>query len=163
MAKENVEILPAEEDADAGEILQDLIPQMNVTLPEVPKPKELVEDGALLDVYGEIMGNLRSDRSQVDEVLSNFLEMVMNEGDTSTSSKEALVNLIKLKTDTADKMVKIADLMTRIKLKEANTFKPYMTAKQDNKTTINIEGSKRALIESIAKLSKEAKVKNGNQ
>ena len=162
MAKEKVEILPVEEE-DAGESLQDLIPQMNVSLPEVQKPKELVEDEALLDVYGEIMGNLRTDRSQVDEVLANFLEMVMNEGDTSTSSKEALVNLIKLKTDTADKMVKIADLMTRIKLKESSTYKPYLTAKQDNKTTINIEGSKRALIESIAKLNKETKGKNGDQ
>jgi len=146
------------------EDIQDLIPQMNVTLPETQQeqPKELIGDEHLLGVYGEIMTNLREDRSQVDEVLSNFLEMVMNEGDTSTSSKEALVNLIKLKTDTADKMAKIADLMTRIKLKEANTYKPYLNAKQDNKTTINIgsEG-KRALLQSIAKMTEEQRGKNG--
>lgn len=143
------------------EDIQDLIPHMNVTVPETQQPKELIEDEQLLRLYGEIMTNIREDRGQVDEVLTNFLEMVMNEGDTSTSSKEALVNLIKLKTDAADKMVKIADLMTRIKLKEANTFRPYLNAKQDNKTTINIGEGKRALLQSIAKMTAEKKGKDG--
>jgi len=131
--------------------IKDVVPQMHVSLPELQPAKELIEDERLLGIYDEILNNLRTDRSQVDEVLGNFLEMVMNQGDSSTSSKEAVVNLLKLKIDSADKMTKIGDLMTRIKMKDTNTYKPYLSAKQDNKTTINISGNKRKILEAIRK------------
>ena len=75
--------------------------------------------------------------------------MVFNEGDSTTSSKEAVVNLIKLRSEQSDKMTKVADLMTRIKLKERDTFPRYMAASQNN--TINIGGDRRALLEAITK------------
>jgi hypothetical protein len=37
-----------------------------------------------------------------------------------------------MKTDTADKIIKIADLMTRIKLKERNTFPKYLAPQVTN-------------------------------
>jgi uncharacterized protein Yka (UPF0111/DUF47 family) len=85
--------------------------------------------------------------------------MVFNGGDSTTSSKEALINLIKVKSDTADKMSKIADLMTRIKLKERDTFPRYLAASQNN--TINVgDGAKRALLEAIDKAQKDKEDKN---
>jgi hypothetical protein len=84
-------------------------------------------------------------------VLANFIEMVMNEGDASSASKEAIVNLMKIKSDTSDKMAKVADLMTRIKLKEKDTFPRYLAAQQNNKVVI--EGSKREMIKSINKIA----------
>ena len=152
MTEEKQEIV-AEDD------IKDLIPQMNVgniapsNQDQVPC---LIEDEALLGIYNEILGNFREDRSQAGELADNFADMVVNGGDSSTSSKEALVNLLKLKNDTSDKMSKIADLMTRIKLKSPDTYKPYLNAKQENKTTINISGNRRQLIKKIEQASKKA-------
>lgn len=77
--------------------------------------------------------------------------MVINDGDASSASKEAIVNLVKIKSDTADKMSKVADLMTRIKLKDKDTFPRYLAAQQNNKVVI--EGSKRDLLKSISKIA----------
>ena len=134
--------------------IKDLIPSMNVSVPEVPEKKELVTDEQLNGVYDEISNNLREERLLIDEVLHNFMDMVLNGGDSSNSSKETLVALINAKLDATDKLIKIADLKTRIKLKDLNTFKPYLSAKQANQTTINIGGDKRQLIEAITKMSK---------
>jgi hypothetical protein len=75
--------------------IKDLIPQMNVSLPVEAQEKEqcLVGDEELLGIYGEIIKNLRDDRTQIDECFVEFKEMVINGGDASTSSKEALVTL----------------------------------------------------------------------
>ena len=121
-------------------------------LTEAEKPC-IVSDEMLLGVYGEIMENLRTDRTQIENFLENFAEMVINGGDSTTSSKEALVNLLKAKTDTADKMSKIADLMTRIKLKAKDTFPPYM-AKGNTINIIEGNESKRSLLKAINKAKK---------
>jgi len=128
-----------------------LIPSMNVA-DEMEVEKEcFVKDDDMVDLYEEILDNARKDRESVDEVLANFIEMVMNEGDASSASKEAIVNLMKIKSDTSDKMAKVADLMTRIKLKEKDTFPRYLAAQQNNKVVI--EGSKREMIKSINKIA----------
>ena len=115
----------------------------------------IISDESLLNVYGEIMDNLRSDRNQVSELVDTFSNMVMNDGDSSTSSKEALVNLIKTKMDASDKMSKIADLMTRIKLKKPDTYQPWMGSKKESGNTINIYDAggvnRKALMEKIKK------------
>lgn len=114
----------------------------------------IISDENLLGVYGEIMNNLRSDRNQVSELVDTFSNMVMNDGDSSTSSKEALVNLIKTKIEASDKMSKIADLMTRIKLKQPDTYQPWM-GKKESGNTINIYDSsginRKSLMEKIQK------------
>jgi hypothetical protein len=80
--------------------------------------------------------------------------MVINDGDSSTSSKEALVNLIKVKMEASDKMSRIADLMTRIKLKQPDTYQPWM-GKKESSNTINIYDSsgidRKSLMEKIKK------------
>ena len=134
--------------------LEILLPSMNVgkELTAINNEKEcIIGDSTLVGLYDEILSNCRDDRTKVDEVLSTFLEMVINDGDASSASKEAIVNLIKIKSDTSDKMSKVADLMTRIKLKEKDTFPRYLSAQQNNKVVI--EGSKRDLLKSINKLA----------
>jgi len=140
--------------------IDSLIPSLNVNLPEKkeePTEESLVSDEMLLGVYGEVLNNLRDDRFEVDQILSNFVDMVINEGDSTTSSKEALINLLRMKMESADKMAKIADLMTRVKIKEKDTFPRYLAANQNNTINIGDNGQKRALLEAINKASKKKK------
>lgn len=128
-----------------------------IVIPKQEKKDELsiISDDNLLGVYGEIMDNLRSDRKQVADLVDTFSNMVINDGDSSTSSKEALVNLLKTKIEASDKMSRIADLMTRIKLKQPDTFPPYMNKSKDTGNTINIYDAsginRKALMEKVQK------------
>jgi hypothetical protein len=148
-----------EEADDIDELdIEMLLPSMNVSkeFTAMDEDKEcVIKDSTLVGLYDEILSNCRDDRTKVDEVLSTFLEMVINDGDASSASKEAIVNLMKIKSDTADKMSKVADLMTRIKLKDKDTFPRYLAAQQNNKVVI--EGSKRDLLKSINKLANNKK------
>lgn len=143
---------------DVGDIAG-VMPQMSVSVPDMPlmpddDRKSLIADEELLNMYGDIMSCIKEDREQVSGFVDTMAEMVVNDGDATTSSKEALVNLIKIKTDMTDKMTKIADLMTRVKLKERDTFPKYLAANQNNTININEGGSRRALIEAINKAKK---------
>jgi hypothetical protein len=134
----------------------DLIPQMN--LPAKTENEDsscLVSDEQLVDVYQEVLENIRQDRKQTEEFINNFADLVINEGDSTSASKEALVNLLKLKHDTSDKMAKIADLMTRIKLKDKDTFPKYLAANQNNTININSGNNKRQFLESLNKKKEE--------
>lgn len=142
---------------DFGDLdIEQLVPTMNVNEMVEQPEEEIVQNTELLGLYNEILENCRKDRASVDDVLVNFIEMVMNEGDASSASKEAIVNLLKIKSETADKMAKVADLMTRVKLKERDTFPRYLAAQQNNK--VIIEGSKREMIKSINKLAQKKKI-----
>jgi hypothetical protein len=128
-----------------------LLPTMNMNKELIPEKEEcIIKDEELTGLYDEILDQCRSDRKQFDEVITNFLDMVMNDGDASSASKEAIVNLLKSKSDIADKMSKIADLKTRIKLKDKDTFPRYLAQQQNNKVVI--EGSKRDLLKSVNKI-----------
>ena len=134
--------------------------EVSVTPGEGDKEMSIVTDEALMGVYGEIMDNLRSDREQVSELVDTFSNMVFNDGDSSTASKEALVNLLKTKIDATDKMTRIADLMTRVKLKQPDTYQPWMgKGKEKSGNTINIYDSsginRRSLMERIQKEKEE--------
>lgn len=129
-----------------------LIPTMNVSKDMIPQPEAkecIIKDEVIIGLYDEILDDCREDRKKVDEMLNTFLDMVINDGDASTSSKEAVVNLMKMRSDISDKKSKIADLYTRHKLKEKDTFKPYLNAQQNNKVVI--EGSKRDMLKAISK------------
>lgn len=146
------------------ENLSNIIPAMNVSVPaKAEDTDQLIADSALMGMYSEIFGIIKKDTQQVNDILDNFVNMVINDGDSSTSSKEAMVNLLKIKTEQADKMTRVADLMTRIKLKERDTFPKYLAASQNN--TINIGGAnnKRALLEAINKAKKKPKEEKSDE
>lgn len=127
------------------------------SLTEKREPElSIISDECLLGVYGEIMDNLRSDRTQVSSLVDTFSNMVLNDGDSSSASKEALVNLVKTKIEASDKMARIADLMTRIKLRQPDTFQPWMgKGKEKGGSTINIYDAsgvnRKSLMERIQK------------
>lgn len=83
--------------------------------------------------YEEIMGNLRSDREQAQQVYEIFAEMVVNEGDPSAASKEAMINALKLRHDANDKSLKLLDLCTRMWLKDKSTSTEIYAYQQNNK------------------------------
>ena len=123
-----------------------LIPSMNVNLPEKVEEEKLIEGKKVVEVYDEILNDLRCNTVEVDDLISNFENMVMNEGDATSASKEALVNLVKLKSDIADKKAKIAELMTRCVLKEKDTFPRYLAAHQNNTINVDKRIDRRSLI-----------------
>ncbi len=135
-------------------ISNDDLPKMEVSLPET---NDLIEDKKLLGVYDEIIDNLRDDREEISDLIGKFANMVLNDCDPSSASKEALVNLIKAKSDTADKMAKVAELMTRVKLKD-NAMPRFLAAQQNNKF-FNVKGDmgknlKKQLIKELNKVKK---------
>lgn len=149
----DVEIELVDDDFDGLDV-ENLLPTMNVSKDILPEREEcIVKDDEIVDLYREILDNCRKDRSHADEILANFLDMVMNDGDASSASKEAIVNVLNAKISIADKMSKVADLMTRIKLKDKDTFPRYLAAQQNNKVVI--EGSKRELLKSVNKIVKK--------
>lgn len=130
----------------------DLVPSMSIpTALSNQNETSIVSDEQLANVYNEVLDNIRQDRKQVEDFINNFADLVINEGDSTSASKEALVNLVKIKSDMSDKMSKIADLMTRIKLKDKDTFPRYLAANQNNTININSGNTKRQLLEALNK------------
>lgn len=158
-AEEEIEILEPEISETEGND-SNIMPAMNVNnmVKAAEEEKEsIVSDAALLNVYDEIMNDLRKDRKEVTDMLTSVVDMVINSGDATTASKEAMVNLMKLKTEIADKKAKIADLMTRVKLKEKDTFPRYLSAQQNN--TIKIEGTDKKRKRELMRIIEQAKEK----
>lgn len=144
--------------AEVMEDLGEIMPTMNV-VPALPdsKPEEkcIIEDEKILGLYDEILKDCRDDRKQCDEILVQLINMVLNDGDASSATKEAMVNVLKAKTDVNDKMAKIADLMTRIKLKEKDTFPRYLAASQHNTVNIESNNTKRDILKALQTAKKK--------
>lgn len=163
--KENIELV-GEIIEDSKEIhpddIKDLMPKeekSEIIINQENTQDVLISDEKYLSVMNNILNEIRDDRKQVDNYIDNFAEMVMNDGDATTSSKEALVNLVKIKTDLQDKMLKAADLMTRIKLKNPYAYSgPHLNALQQN-ININSENelNKKELIKAINQAKKRKK------
>lgn len=137
------------------------LPAMNVSSPVMIDPNQrapLVQASAenLGKMCEQIMTDIGGYSEQIDDVLKNFIDMVMNEGDSSGSTKEAVVNLIKTKSDLADKKIKVMDLMMRSYLKETNTMPKVLAATQNNKFYYQ-NGGMRGLIGEIKKERDESK------
>lgn len=132
-----------------------LLPTMevNVTGGLQKNEKEIVQDDQLIGIYNEILDMIRDDRKEVDGLLANFVNMVVNDGDASTSSKEALVNLVKIKTDCANNMSRVFDLLARLKLRDRSI--PEVIAKQVNKFSIGGGKPDRKMLEALAKENKK--------
>jgi len=139
----NPEIEDTAETAEEIDIeIEDLVPKMEVKCAPDDTQECIVGDEVLVGLYEEILENARNDREQSDDLLANFVNMVLNDGESSSASKEAIVNLMKVKSDISDKMTKIADLMTRIKLKERDTFPRYLASQQNNKIVFDGSGKR---------------------
>jgi len=108
-----------------------------IELPE--QPGELISDDKVVDYYEEAMACIKEDREEAHDRYLDFCEMVINEGDPSSATKDALVSLLKLKNDSVDQMIKILDLWTRLKMKDRATNSQIYAYQQNNR----YEGSAR--------------------
>lgn len=117
---------------------------LNVNLPEQTNP--IVEAQQIVGIYQEILEDIRKDRDEIENAYTNFAEMVFNAGDATAASKEALVNLLKLKSDSADKKSKVMDTLMRAFLSGAPK---QVNATQHNDFRIE-DNSKRQLIDDIS-------------
>ena len=111
--------------------------------------EELITDELLMSLYMELLAEIKNDRIEVDNLLQNFTDMVFNGGDVTSSSKESVVNLAKIKSDILDKKTKVADLLTSLKIKQKNQLK----VTTNNNSPINI--NRRSIIEAL----REEKIK----
>lgn len=149
------------EDEINPEDIESMVPKMNVALNASMEPKEmLISDEQYMDLITSILTDIKEDRKQVSDYIDNFAEMVVNEGDATTSSKEALVNLVKIKTDLQDKMLKAADLMTRLKLKNTYAYSgPHLNAMQQNNFNLGPDSNfdRKELIKAINQAKKKKK------
>lgn len=146
--------------------LEHLIPQMNVNVPTNPQPQEeqaLIPDDVWMGWCQEILNNLRQERQEVDDVKNSLVEMVINDGDSTSASKEAMTKLFEIKAGISEKMTKVLDLATRVKLKERDTFPRYLAAHQNNTITIGDGAAKRELIKQIQKMQKQKESNEQNK
>jgi len=130
---------------------------INKEIATQPENNELIHGEELVFAFDDVTSMIKKDLEQTDEILGNFVNMVMNEGDGSTASKEAICKLLEIKLKGADSITRMLDLKTRILLKEKNTFPAYMA--QHNTYNINPEEkiNKRELITALEKKKKEAR------
>ena len=133
---------------------------MNLNVPNpVAEAPMLISDEKYLGVLDEILDNIREDRKEVSGFIDNLAEMVLNEGDATSATKEALVNMVKVKTDLQDKMLKAADLMTRLKAKNTYAYTgAHLNAVQQNNYNIGADGlefNKKELIRAINQAKKK--------
>lgn len=140
--------------------VESMLPAMNLNIPEPQKPNDaLISDDQYLGVLNEIVNNIRDDRDQVNEYIDTFANMVLNDGDATTSSKEALINLVKTKVDLQDKMLKAADLMTRLKMKNTYAYSgSHLNAMQQNNFNIGADNTtfdRKEFIRAINKAKKK--------
>lgn len=117
-----------------------LVPAMNVNVPEPQPEKPAVTDEQCVGMLTDILDTIKSDRNDVSEYIDKFADLVINDGDATTSSKEALINLIKVKVDLSDKMLKAADLISRLRGKNTYAYSgPHLNAMQQNNFNIGTE------------------------
>jgi hypothetical protein len=155
MSEETKPIVQVIEDATGSQL-----PQLNVNMPLAEKKEEevaVIKNEQMVALYNEILEHCREDRKDADSAFKTFLEMVVNDGDATSSSKEAMVQLLRVRVEATDKMTKVMDLLMRSLLKERDTFPRYLAANQENNITIKTKSSKRSFLEKLEKAKKEEK------
>ena len=96
------------------------IPQvaLNINLPATEPKNELVKSEELVGMCHQIEVDIEKEKNEITETFNNFAEMVFNAGDATSASKEALVNLLKLRSDLVDKKARLAEMMLKIFMKD---------------------------------------------
>lgn len=87
------------------------------TVEDAEQEVPIFDNDEIRQMHFHILENIKNDSENLDTVINYFHEVVVDNGDASNSSKEALVNLIKIKTDLNDQMTKIYSEMLKTKNK----------------------------------------------
>lgn len=141
--------------------LEKMLPQINVSVPQQLQQQEekesIIPPELILGLFDESLNDIKKQGEQIDSLIDNFVDMVINGGDSTTSSKEALVNLVRNKTDITNNKSKILELMTRIHLKDKDTFPRYLNLHAQQTNNIAGPNDKRELIKHLNKMQKKKK------
>jgi hypothetical protein len=144
---------------EIAESSKELMAKVAPSLPAVvEQPKPLIEDEKIAAMFEDTVANIKQDREEIGELLDQMKDMLLNGGDATTSTKEAVVNLMKMKLDTADKLSKVLDLGVRTR--GVNTMPRWLAAQQNN--TINI-GSDAPAKKSLTPAQKRELIEQENQ
>lgn len=127
------------------------LPKEDTNNPNQIQTQPIIQDEQLLGVYGEMLDLVREDRQKADELMKEFLNLMINDGDGSSSTKEAVVQLLKVKIDAVNNMGKVADLMTRIKLREKDTMPDYLKVNHNQDSSKLDPADKKRLIRELNK------------
>lgn len=127
------------------------IPSMNVNLPAPQKEeKPIVTNDEMVDMYRKIITHCEEDRNEANDLFQALKDMVINDGDASHSTKEAMIQSLRIRCEAAEKETKVMDLLMRYVLKDRDTFPRYLAANQENNIIFK-GGSKRQFLEKIEK------------
>lgn len=126
------------------------IPSMNVNLKQPEDKNPLITNDEMVVFYKKILSYCEEDRTEASDAFKTFMDMAINDGDASHSTKECMVQLLKIRTESTDKMTKVMDLLMRYILKERDTFPRYLAANQENNIIFKGD-SKRSFLEKIEK------------
>lgn len=127
------------------------IPSMNVGLPsERTEDKPIVSNDDMAVMYKKIFAYCEEDRTDAGELFNVLKDMVINDGDASHSTKEAMIQALRIRMESSDKMTKVMELLMRYILKDRDTFPRYLAANQENNIIFK-GGSKRSFLEKLEK------------
>jgi hypothetical protein len=127
------------------------IPAMNMNLAAPQKEeKPIVTNDDMVDMYKKIFNFCEEDRNEAGDLHNTLKDMVMNDGDASHSTKEAMIQALRIRCESTDKMTKVMELLMRYVLKDRDTFPRYLAQNQENNIIFK-GGSKRQFLEKLEK------------
>jgi hypothetical protein len=129
------------------------LPALNVNIPQqgVKEENPLVTNDEMAEMYKKIFAYSEKDREDAGELFNTLKDMAINDGDASHSTKEAMIQALRIRCESADKMTKVMDLLMRYILKDRDTFPRYLAANQENNIIFKGGGSKRSFLEKLEK------------
>lgn len=127
------------------------VPQvaLNINLPPGETNIQLVQPEQIVSLVQTVMENIEGEKNEIQEAYVNFADMVFNSGDATSASKEALVNLLKLKSDLIDKKARMLEMMMKVYKTEGPKT---VTAHQHNDIHVH---DKRKLFDDLDKEDKK--------
>lgn len=127
------------------------LPALNVNMPPAQKEETpVICNDEMTDMYKKIFSFCEDDRSEANDLFQTLKDMALNDGDASQATKEAMIQALRIRCESSDKMTKVMDLLMRYILKDRDTFPRYLAANQENKFIFN-GGSKRTFLEKLDK------------
>lgn len=128
------------------------VPSMNVGVNQASSKEEnpVVTNDDMIDMYKKIFSFIEEDRKESGDLFDTLKDMAINDGDASHSTKEAMIQALRIRVESSDKATKVMDLLMRYILKDKDTFPRYLAANQENNIIFK-GGSKRSFLEKLEK------------
>lgn len=122
----------------------------------------LVAKERIKEYYEQAIECIQQDREEASERYLQFADMAVNGGDPSSATKEAMVSLLKVKSDGVNQMVKILDLWTRLAMKDKATSSQIYAYQQNNKYEVAGSGPN-SHVRKLIKIAQEMESKSDNE